>query len=301
MRIITISLILLLTGSGGLYAQKPPFNGMTQNIGYDKMITPLGIEVTYNKTVHILFPSRIKYVDLGSAYLIAGKADATENVLRVKAAIENFSGETNFSVVCENGDFYTFNARYAQEPELLSVEITDLLRQQGIKDKPNQISVDLADLGNNSPALIDLIMRTIYRNNDRKIRHLGYMAFGVQTTIKGLYVNDGLLYIHIQIRNTTNIPFTIDFTRFKVSDKKLVKRTATQEKVIIPLRAFNEEIDIGGKSTVRTVFALPKFTLPDDKILLFDLIEKDGGRHQSVRIESSDLLLAKTISKLKTN
>ena len=55
MRIITISLILLLTGSGGLYAQKPPFNGMTQNIGYDKMIPPLGIEVTYNKTVHILF------------------------------------------------------------------------------------------------------------------------------------------------------------------------------------------------------------------------------------------------------
>lgn len=298
--VITI-LTLLFTGLGSLHAQKPAFDGMTKNIGYDKMITPLGIEVTFNKTVHILFQSRIKYVDLGSANLIAGKADATENVLRIKAAVENFTGETNFSVVCENGDFYTFNARYAKEPELLSVEITDLLQRRGIEGAPNKITAGLSDLGDSSPALVDLILKTIYRNNDRNIRHLGCMAFGVQTTIKGFYINDGLLYVHVQVRNTSNIPFTVDFTRFKVVDKKLVKRTATQEKVIQPLRSFNEEIEIGGKSTARVVFALPKFTLPDDNILMLDITEKDGGRHQSVRMESTDLLLAKTISKLKTN
>ena len=32
------------------------------------------------------------------------------------------------------------------------------------------------------------------------------------------------------------------------------------------------------KSTVRTVYALPKFTIPDDKLLLVELYEKNGGR-----------------------
>ena len=40
-----------------------------------------------SKTVHVIFPSAIRYVDLGSSDLLAAKADGTENVLRVKAAL----------------------------------------------------------------------------------------------------------------------------------------------------------------------------------------------------------------------
>ena len=48
---------------------------------FDRMIPPHGLEVTYDKTVHILFPSAVRYVDLGSPNLIAGKADGAENVI----------------------------------------------------------------------------------------------------------------------------------------------------------------------------------------------------------------------------
>lgn len=43
---------------------------------------PYALEVTFNKTTHVIFPSAIRYVDLGSADLLAAKADGTENVLR---------------------------------------------------------------------------------------------------------------------------------------------------------------------------------------------------------------------------
>ena len=58
------------------------------------MIPPYALEVTFNKTVHVIFPSAIRYVDLGSADLLAAKADGTENVLRVKAALRDFSRES---------------------------------------------------------------------------------------------------------------------------------------------------------------------------------------------------------------
>lgn len=297
MKAYILILSLLIAGTGGVYAQNEAFEGMTKTLGYDKMITPQGIEVTYNKTVHLIFPAAIKYTDLGSSSLIASKVEASENVLRIKAANENFPGETNFSVICADGSFYAFNARYVKEPKILNIEIKNFLQHTG--ETPNKINVQLSDINGESPALADLILKTIYRNNNREIRHLGCIKFGIQTTLKGLYINNGLLYVHQQIKNTSNVPFTIDFIRFKIVDKKLVKRTAQQEKIISPLRSYNEEIEIGGKSTVRTVYALPKLTLPDDKILTVDIYEKNGGRHQSVRIESTDIELAKTINKLK--
>lgn len=63
------------------------------------------MEVTYDKTSHLIFPTAIRYVDLGSEYLIAGKAEDAENVLRVKASVRDFEPETNFSVITNDGRF----------------------------------------------------------------------------------------------------------------------------------------------------------------------------------------------------
>ena len=57
----------------------------------------------------------------------------------------------------------------------------------------------------------------------------------------------------------------------------------------------NEVIEIAGKSTVRTVYALPKFTIPDDKLLLVELYEKNGGRHQVIRVENADIRMRNSI------
>lgn len=86
------------------------YYGLTRKIMYDRMIPPHGIEVTFDKTVHLIFPSPVVYVDLGSANIVAGKADGVDNILRVKAAVRDFSTETNFSVVTDEGSFYSFSA-----------------------------------------------------------------------------------------------------------------------------------------------------------------------------------------------
>lgn len=101
------------------------YQGITRKLPYRQMVTPYGVQVTFAKTVHIIFPSVVRYVDLGSNWIIAGKADGAENVIRVKATTEGFPGETNFSVICEDGSFYSFNARYAHEPEMLNIEMKD--------------------------------------------------------------------------------------------------------------------------------------------------------------------------------
>ena len=276
------------------------YQGITRKLPYRQMVTPHGVQVTFAKTVHIIFPSAVRYVDLGSDWIIAGKADGAENVIRVKATTEGFPGETNFSVICEDGSFYSFKARYAHEPEMLNIEVKDFLENGDTTDfSHTRMNIYFRELGNESPLLVKLIMQSIYKEDRREIRHLGCKRFGVQFLLKSVHSHNGLFYFHTETRNRSNVAFRTDFIRFKIVDKKVPKRTAIQERVIDPVRSYNEVLVTEGKSDVRTVYAVPQFTIPDDKLLVIELFEKDGGRHQTIRVENADLVAAKQINELK--
>ena len=77
------------------------------------------IEAGFTKTVHILFPSPVTYIDIGSMDIIAGKADGAENVVRVKAAVRNFAAETNLTVITEDGGFFTLPRIRLFRPSIL--------------------------------------------------------------------------------------------------------------------------------------------------------------------------------------
>lgn len=290
--------------TGEVYPQKEAdgdlYHGLTRKLTFDRMIPPHGLEVTYGKTVHILFPSEVRYVDLGSPDLIAGKADGAENVIRVKATVRNFPGETNMSVITEDGSFYTFNVKYADEPLLLNVEMCDFIHDGEAVNRPNNAQeIYLQELGSESPMLVRLIMKSIHKQNKREVKHIGCKRFGIQYLLKGIYSHNGLLYFHLQLKNSSNVPFEVDHLTFKIADKKVAKRTAIQEQVIRPLRAHNNVQVIRGKSSERMVFTLPKFTIPDDKHLVVELYEKEGGRHQTFTVENADLVRAEVINELK--
>ena len=276
------------------------YHGLTRKLTFDRMVPPYGLEVTYDKTTHIIFPSAVRYVDLGSPNLVAGKADGAENVIRVKAVVRNFRDETNMSVITESGSFYTFNVKYADEPLLLNIEMKDFIHDGSKVNRPNNaLDIYLKELGSESPKLVQLINKSIHKENKRHVKHIGSKAFGIQYLLRGIYTHNGLLYFHTQVRNQSNVPFEVDFVTFKIVDKKVMKRTAIQEQIIFPLRAYNYATLVAGNKDERTVFTFDKFTIPADKVLVVELNEKSGGRHQSFTVESEDIVRAKVINELK--
>ncbi|MCM1301206.1 MAG: conjugative transposon protein TraN [Bacteroides cellulosilyticus] len=299
----TLLMLALAAGVTGVMAQQAEgdlYEGLTRKLTFDRMIPPYGIEVTYDKTVHIIFPAAIRYVDLGSQNLMAGKADGAENVLRIKAAVRDFRTETNISVITDNGSFYTFNVKYADEPLLLNIEMADFIHDGSEVNRPNNaLDIYLKELGSESPKLVHLIMRSIHKENRRDVKHIGSKSFGIQYLVRGLYSHDGLLYLHTQLRNSSNVPFDVDFITFKIVDRKVAKRTAIQERIMLPVRAYSYATRIAGNKDERTVFAFEKFTIPDDKQLVVELHEKSGGRHQRFIIRNDDIVRARVIDELK--
>lgn len=251
------------------------------------------LDVTYDKTSHLIFPSAIRYVDLGSDYLIAGKADEAENVLRIKATVRDFEDETNFSVITNDGRFYSFNVYYSSYPEILSY---DLLTMQKQLEKENLNDVLFEELGETPPSLTDLLLEAIHNDNKRIVKHLGSKSFGISFTVKGIYIHNGKYYFHTEVKNSSNVPFEIEYINFKIVDKKVAKRTVVQQQSIIPLRTYKPLIEIKGNSTEQNVYLLDRFTTSSDKILLIEIFEKNGARNQTIQIENSDLIKARVVS-----
>lgn len=281
-------------GSGDLY------HGLTRKIINDRMIPPYGIEVTFDKTTTVIFPSSIASVNLGSANIIAGKYPGAENVLRVQAAVRDFTAETNFSVITDEGSYFSFNVKYAAEPGKLNIEMKDFTHDGSAVNRPNNsLDIYLKELGSESPKLVRLAMKTIYDNNKRKIKHIGSKKFGTEFLLDGIYTYENIIYLHLAIKNSSHIPYDVDFIRMKIADKKVAKRTAIQETPVVPLRAYNHVRRINGKTTEKIVFAIGKVSIPAGKQLVIDLYEKKGGRNQSLTVENKDLLHAERISELK--
>lgn len=276
---------------------------MAQNDGATSRqeLTPRTIEVGFTKTVHILFPAPVTYIDIGSMAIIAGKADGAENVVRVKAAVRDFAEETNLTVITEDGGFYTFDARYAENPSTSTIEIAATespAAQPASASEPARADeghVLLREVGRERPATIKRVLSDIYRQNRADVKGIHTRKYGVEVEVRGIYVHNDVIYLHVQIANNTNISFEVDYRRFVVADRKAAKRTAQQQRIIEPLRVCNDPSIVRGHQRQRIVFALPKLTLEEDKILLLEITEKDGARHQYLEISSKELLGAKAL------
>ena len=257
-------------------------------------IRPVRIEVGYTKTVHLLFPAPVTYIDIGSMDLLAGKADGAENVVRVKAAVRDFATETNLTVITEDGGFYTFDARYAENPAVSTLEITASDPSVG-NEASAEGRVLLREVGREKPATVKRMLSEIYRQNRQDLKGIRSKKYGIEVEVRGIYVSNDVIYIHTLVRNETNISFEVDCRRFVVADRKLAKRTAQQRQPFDIIRVCNDPPIVRGRQQQRTVFALPKLTLSADKVLLLEIVERNGARHQTVEIGAKELLTAKVL------
>ena len=291
--LIYLTLIAVLMAAAQVTAQTAP--------EAPAEIRPLRIEAGFSKTVHILFPSPVTYIDIGSMDIIAGKADGAGNVVRVKAAVRNFTTETNLTVITEDGGFFSFDVHYAENPAVSTIDIS-ALKQPAVESgssQPEPASAEgrvlLQEVGREKPATVKRVLSDIYRQNRMDVKGVRTKKYGIGVEVLGIYVHNDVIYIHTMISNETNISFEVDARQFIVADRKLAKRTAQQQTPLEILRVCNDPTVVRGHQRQRTVFALQKFTIPDDKVLQLEIIERNGARHQTVEIPAKELLDAKLL------
>ncbi len=247
-------------------------------------IRPFRIQITTGKTTHLVFPVKIKGVDKGNRDVLAQKAKAAENILKVKAAREGFQ-PTNLTVISANGKVYSFLVSYNQDPENLTILIGDGQQRpvaaiQGPEGR-HDLFKELAAAAKNSDPVPPRI-------KDKK----GKIVF----RLTGIYVHQDVLLYGLELDNRSPLDYDLESLRFFISDKKRAKRTALQLTEVRPVFSLDDTTQVPSGSGHRMVFVLPKFTLASNQRLLIQTKEKNGARHLDLKISGKAILRARPLS-----
>lgn len=295
---LLIGLSCYAQGQG--WEQKSSAPEYSRTIPYSRVVKPYNIEVSGTKTVHIIFPNVIRYVDLGSQSIIAGKADAAENVLRVKSAWDRFDGETSLSVICDDGAYYSFNVTYNPHPSKMNIEMRDLISDEGEDLPTNRLDIFFREMGEEAPAVVKLLMRSIYENNQPEINNVATKNQDVYLGVSGIYAHNGLLYFHLYMRNKSNLPYEIDRIEYRLVDRTAgYSRSTIQEITLPPLRVYNYEPRVAPGQLSRSVYCLDQFTVPNSKVLQITVFEKSGNRVLNCNVSSNTMQRTKKVDNLK--
>ena len=266
--------------SNGAFAQQTEGN-------YFEEVASDSLFIGYSKTTTIVFPYTIKTVDRGSQDVLVQKAKGLENVLHIKAAQQGFI-PTNITVITADSKLYSFVVTYDDEsPQLnLSLHAT----------KSESPEMYFTAEGANEETVEKYSKVAFYNGN--KISGAKKKKNEIKFQLNGIFIRDDVLYYRTRVLNGSKINYDIDQLRFFIRDSKKVKRTASQELEIVPIMSYNKPTAIKGESENTAVFALPKFTIPDKKHLVIQLIEKNGGRHLELRLKNKKLLQLTVLPKL---
>jgi conjugative transposon TraN protein len=248
------------------------------------------VEVTFNKTSSIIFPSSIVSVDRGSRDLMAQKAQGVHNVLQLKAARENFP-ETNLTVITADGRLHVFAVRYSRHPKVLALNALVSHNDQDRSDQPLP-AIFTAEMTESE-------MKTYSQNVSAlapMIRLINERSHKMTISLRGIYSQGNAMFFKVQLRNKSNIHYDVDYLRLFIRDTRMAKRTASQEVLVRPLFTHGNNKTIRGNSRETIVFVTDKFTIPDSKKLYIEVMEKSGGRHLRLTIKNKTIVNARQVS-----
>lgn len=230
--------------------------------------------ISTEKTTSLVFPFSILHVDRGTQAILAQQVKESPTILLVKAAEKGFP-ETNLSVVTDDGSVYSFVVCYDNDPATWVYHL------------PTNKYATLATYAN---GILD---------NPRAMHGIKDEQWDIKTMVSGIYIKNEIMYYQLNITNNSPVDYDIDVLRFFIRDKRKGKRTAIQETDLKPLHISGNTSQVKANSSSSIVFALDKFTIPDAKYLAVQIMEKNGGRHLSMKVSNKKIMQAIILSDLK--
>jgi conjugative transposon TraN protein len=245
------------------------------------------LAIAYSKTTNIVFPFAIKSVDRGSQDVLVQKVKGLENILMIKAAQQGFV-QTNLTVVTADGQLYSFVLKYDEHCPQLNLILN--------KAKSEVQEIYFSSETGNEENIQKYSKLAFY--DKKKLRGEKENKYDIQFQLSGIFIRDDVMYYRINITNNSKINYDVDQLRFFIRDNKKVKRTASQEIGILPVYILNNVATIDAESENTFVFAFPKFTIPEQKYLAMQLMEKNGGRHMELHVNNKKLVQVTVLPKL---
>lgn len=241
------------------------------------------IPVSENKATHLVCPDRVSYLQVGDPSLILAEVvPDLANLVRIKAT-KPFENESSLTIVCA-GRIYSLILRY-DDSDKITYKLASFQSEKAGNYSggmmPDYVLKDLCD---------QILLKRKSHVHRRKVG-----KDGISVQLKNIYLKNDALFFDVKITNQTNLAYDVEGFHWWITDKKQQKATNVQEYQIYPSFQRYQVKSIPAETTIRKVFVLPKLTIPDKRILRFEMLEKalgNTGRKLSLEVKDKDILKA---------
>lgn len=251
---------------------------------YVTMFAQNRISVCETKATHLVCPEKVTYVLAGDPSLIIAEiVPEHPDMVRVKA-LGPFQNETSLTLVSANR-VYSLLVDYQNTSEIFYQMETFYAKKTGTTKGATTPEYMLKEM---SWQVLSKTKKHIRNRDERKD--------GIQLRLSNIYLLQDVLFFELEITNTTLMDFDVEGFNWWIADKKQPKAVNVQEYQITPDYQHYNLMNIPAGSTLREVFVLPRLTIPDQRCLKMELLEKalgNTGRKLVLEIRNRDILRAR--------
>lgn len=241
------------------------------------------IFVNDQKNVALFFPAPIRQGITGSEnYVFTYNRESQQyfGLLQAKPG-----KESNLLVISTNGLVFSYIVKYKDQLDQLNYFIS----------KSDSI-------GNEKPVVIDKPeipkpgkeVRNTTLNYDKfcsylverkqKIERIKKRHQDIVLSIENIVFDKEELYFVIQIQNRSSLDYDLNFLKFGIETRLKGKRKSSQTIYEEPIFKYNLPSIIKKSDTEKLVYVLPKFSLGNDRRVILELNEKNGGRNIKLKV-----------------
>ncbi len=231
------------------------------------------IHISMSQTVHLRFTSELKYVNLGNRSMVAKIAEGSKDILAIKAR-ESFDVCSSVSCLEANGRMHTFIVAYNEYPQKLLIDT----RAQGVaieKEAEKPVIEEVAEM-------------------EKELYHLGCGDYGIRVLCDNIFVKDDLMYIVLELQNSSAVSYEFAEPRFSVENRRKSKRSLDYEKSVIPLLSYGIGSIVPGKKS-KMAFSFDKLALTKGQVLRIYMYEKNGTRNFVMSLGMNDINRARRL------
>ncbi|MEO1548188.1 MAG: DUF4138 domain-containing protein [Bacteroidota bacterium] len=233
----------------------------------------------------LFFPEKIRQGIVGNSnFIFTFNREDGQTLGLLKAT----KGEdSNLLVITTDGNIYSYIISYAEKLDVLNhfIGLSERIGNEK-RDKPSVTKAPVSAEG-------QLVVRkettpetkgSALSNNCQKLlqlperKNITKRKKGVSLGIKNMVYEKNLVYLQMEIKNTSGIDFEVDTLEiFKVNGNQN-KKSSYQELQIKVLHIHNLPEIVKNGVAGRFIYVLPKFTFSDDEKLMIRLLESKGSR-----------------------
>lgn len=278
---ILLFILLFAASSSTAHAQQP------EATTYQKQLP--GLIIAPERTLHIISPEPISYVDISSNKIIGDLP--LDNVLRLKLQSDSTARPEaeKLGTVSIVGETYItqYSLQLAGSPDISSLPVR-------VNILPIHMTpLDISGVSLSAPQIKNKALQILAGREDKTTVRKN-KEFGITMSVNGIYTAADYIFIDLSVTNDSKLKYDPDELRFFIEDKKITKATNVQRIEIEPVFALHP---LGPfKRSFRNIYVIKKVSFPGSKVLNISISEQQiSGRTLELKIKYRDVLDADSI------